>query len=237
MARQELDGDMLDEDPEGALWTEDTIQYEVRSEQWLRSLPIRIVAVDPTVAAKPTDECGIVAIGATNEKALHRRHAYVLEDASLRASPEDWAQEAVRVYHDWNASAMIVEKNQGHHLLTMAINNIDPSVNVIAVNAGTSKALRAEPVAQVYQQGRVFHAMPGYPLLETQMKTWEPNITKESPDRVDALVHGLTALLLTPPPGMIRGTVKIKSASGRKLPTGIGTGRSSGFMRGKVGKR
>lgn len=237
VARQELDGDMLDEDPEGALWTEDTIQYEVRSEQWLRSLPIRIVAVDPTVAAKPTDECGIVAIGATNEKALHRRNAYVLEDASLRASPEDWAQEAVRVYHDWNASAMIVEKNQGHHLLTMAINNIDPSVNVIAVNAGTSKALRAEPVAQVYQQGRVFHAMPGYPLLETQMKTWEPNITKESPDRVDALVHGLTALLLTPPPGMIRGTVKIKSASGHKLPTGIGTGRSRGFMRGKTGRR
>lgn len=237
VARQELDGDMLDEDPEGALWDENTIHYTDKSEEWLKSLPLRIVAVDPTVAAEPTDECGIVVIGATNERALHKRRAFVLEDASLKASPEDWAQKAVEVYHNWNASAMVVEKNQGHDLLRMAIHNIDPTVNVLPVNAGTSKALRAEPVSQVYQQKRVFHALPGYPLLESQMKTWEPGITRKSPDRVDALVHGITALLLKPPPGMIRGAVQIKNASGRKLPTGIGTGRSSGFMRGKASKR
>lgn len=238
VARQELDGEMLDEMPEGALWSDDTIKIEVeKTDDWLRSLPIRIVAVDPTVAQDPTDECGIVAIGATNERLLHKRRAYVLEDASLKASPEKWAQEAVDTYHRWGASAMVVEKNQGHHLLTMAINNIDPSVNVIAVNAGTSKMLRAEPVGQVYEQGRVFHTGLGFPLLEDQMKTWEPGITKKSPDRVDALVHGITALLLKPPPGMIRGTVKIKNASGHKLPTGIGTGRSRGFIRGKTGRR
>lgn len=228
VARQELDGEMLDEDPEGALWDESTINYSEMSDDTARGLPIRIVAVDPTVASEPHDECGIVVLGATGNKYLHKRRAYVLDDLSLKASPEAWAQVVVDAYHKWDAHAAIVEKNQGHDLLRMAIHNIDPTVKVLGVNAGTSKALRAEPVGQVYEQGRVKHLEPGFPLLEAQMKTWEPGITKKSPDRVDALVHGITALLLKPPPGMIRGKVKSSAARG-VLPGGLGTGQARGF--------
>lgn len=104
----------------------------------------------------------------------------------------------------------------------MAIHNINPNLKVFPVQAGQSKALRAEPVAQIYEQGRVFH-INSFTLLEEQMTTWEPHITKKSPDRIDAMVHGFTALMLRPPRGLLGGAMRAR-ASGARLPTGIGTG-------------
>ena len=200
-ARQELDGEMLDEAPEGALWHEGVVKRNKNETINARNLPIRVVAVDPTVAENPKDECGIVVVGATAEKMMHRRKAYVLEDASIQASPEVWAQRVVETFYEWDAHGIIVEKNQGHHLLEMALTNIDPTLKgkIFPVTAGTSKALRAEPVSQIYEQGRVTHVEPGFPLLEDQMFTWEPGVTRKSPDRVDALVHGITAVMIKPP--------------------------------------
>lgn len=183
LARQELEGEMLDEEIEGALWSEEDIIVNLEmTEEQARRLPIRLVAVDPSVAENPNDECGIIVIGATNERAMYKRKAVVLEDASLKASPEVWAQEVVRQVKKWKAIGAVVEKNQGHHLLTMAIHAIDPNIRVFPVNAGLSKAARAEPVSQVYEQKRVTHLYP-FPLLENQMLTWEPGVTKKSPDR------------------------------------------------------
>lgn len=233
IAKQELDGEMLDEDIEGALWTEDTIKHVHMTDEEARRLPIRVVAVDPTVASEPHDECGIVVVGATDHRLLHKRTAYVLEDATLQASPEVWAQKVVDTWVKWNAHAVVIEKNQGHDLLRMAIHNINPNVKVLGVNAGSSKKTRAEPVSQVYEQGRVKHLLPGYPLLESQMLTWEPEISKKSPDRVDALVWGVLSTLVSVPKGLVRGKVTARSMSGNKLPSGIGTGtsRASGLTR------
>lgn len=226
-ARQELDGEMLDENPEGALWGENMIDHVHLTTEEAKRLPIRVVAVDPTVAKEPKDECGIVIIGATNEREMYRRNAYVLEDATLKASPEVWAQRVVEAFYEWEAHGIIVEKNQGHHLLTMALTNIDPTLEkkIFPVNAGQSKALRAEPVSQVYEQKRVKHVLPGMPLLEDQMVSWEPEISPKSPDRIDALVHGITAVMLKPPPGLTRRATRTVSASAHRLPGGLGTGR------------
>ena len=223
LARQELEGEMLDEEIEGALWSEEDIIVNLEmTEERARRLPIRLVAVDPSVAENPNDECGIVVIGATNERAMYKRKAVVLEDASLKASPEVWAQEVVRQVKKWKAVGAVVEKNQGHHLLTMAIHAVDPNIRVFPVNAGLSKAARAEPVSQVYEQKRVTHLYP-FPLLEQQMVTWEPSISKKSPDRVDALVWGITAAIIKPPEGMERKRLR-SSLPGGRLPEGFGMG-------------
>lgn len=227
-ARQELDGEMLDDNPEGALWDEEMISHVNMTRQEILRLPLRVIGVDPTVAKEPGDECGIVVFGSTGERYMHERTGYVIEDYTIKASPEVWARKVVDAFYEWNANGIIVEKNQGHHLLTMALTNIDPTLEgkIFPVNAGQSKALRAEPVSQVYEQGRIKHVLPGQPILESQMTTWEPEITPKSPDRIDALVHAATAAMLTPPKGLIRRKVVTRALAGHRLPTGIGTGRS-----------
>lgn len=197
LAEQELMGEMLDEAPEGALWSENTIRYTGLTESQARRLPLRVVGVDPSVADKPTDLCGIVVMGATNGP-LHKRKAVVLEDASLQASPEIWARQVVKTIKKWNAWGAVVESNQGGELLKMALHNVDPTVRVALVYASKSKKLRAEPVSQVYEQGRIKH-LQRFSDMETQMTSWDPSNSKKSPDRVDALVHAGNALLIKPP--------------------------------------
>lgn len=230
IAAQELDGEMLDDEIEGALWDESMIKRRYISRDDAMRLPLRVVAVDPTVAEKPQDECGIVVVGGTTNPFYHKRTGYVLADESLKASPEIWAQKVVDTFHEWKCHGIIVEKNQGDHLLKMALKNIDPEIanKVFLVKANVSKKLRAEPISQIYEQGRIFHAEPGYPLLESQMVTWEPDTKKESPDRIDAMVHGFTAIMVEEPKGMRRRKMRANSstASAARLPGGLGTGRT-----------
>lgn len=226
VAKQELDGEMLDEDPEGALWKDGMIRHIPMTFDEAMRLPLRVVAVDPTVAESPGDECGIVVVGATAERLMHKRKGYVLADESLKASPEVWAQKVIDTAKKWNAHGIVVEKNQGHHLLTMALRNIDANIAIYPVSAGQSKKLRAEPVAQIYEQGRIKHMSPGFSLLEDQQVTWEPEVTKKSPDRIDALVHGITAVMIAEPEGLRRRKLRAKNlGAGHRLPDGIGTGR------------
>lgn len=218
LAAQELFGEMLDQN-DGALWTDEDLRNAWEDVDLPRYTPLRMVGVDPSVAANPNDECGIVVVGATAERNLHHRHAWVLEDASLKASPTAWAQEVVRMAHKW-AAPVVVEKNQGHQLLLDAIHSIDPNIPILGVNSQVGKAIRAEPVSMLYQQGRVHH--PGgeqgkLEHLEAQMITWIPEQTRKSPDRVDALVHALTALLINPPKGFHTGPVEAKSFANRQI--------------------
>ena len=111
---------------------------------------------------------------------------------------------------------VVAEINQGGALVRNAINAIDPNIKVLEVHSKYGKALRAEPVVLGYEQGRVHHL--GYhPDLESQMLAWIPGEGK-SPDRVDALVHALTALMIKPPAGFVGGRLTARSHASRRLP-------------------
>lgn len=220
IAQQELMGLMLDA-MEGVLFTEEMIG-EHRLNMVGAALPLRMVAVDPSVAENPKDECGIVVVGATNHRKLYQRHAYILEDATVHGSPEEWVKQVVKMARKWNAP-IVAEKNQGHALIDLAIKAQDPTLKVWPVHSMVGKKLRAEPVALAYEQGRVHH-IGHLADLETQMTNWLPGETKKSPDRLDALVHGVTSLLINPPKGFYTGPMRSRSAGSRKIPTGRGTG-------------
>jgi phage terminase large subunit-like protein len=214
LAQQELYGEMLS-DVEGALWTPDLIDRG-RESQLPMGTPLRVVAVDPSVAENPRDECGIVVCASTGERDLYKRNSWVLEDATVHGSPDVWANKVVQMARKWGCP-VVAEVNQGGALVRNAINTIDPSIKVLEVHSKYGKALRAEPITLAYEQGRVHHV--GYLAdLESQMISWIPGEGK-SPDRVDALVHALTALLIKPPAGFVGGKITARSMAGRKIPS------------------
>jgi phage terminase large subunit-like protein len=227
LAKQELYGEMLDS-IEGALWTIEMIG-KGRQNLLPAHTPLRVIGVDPSVAENPRDSCGIVVCASTGERDLYKRHAWVLEDATIHGSPEVWANKVVEMARRWGAP-VVAEVNQGGALVTNAINAIDPNVKVFEVHSKHGKQLRAEPVVLAYEQERVHHI--GYIAeLEDQMTAWIPGEGK-SPDRVDALVHALTALLIKPPKGFIGGKLTAKSPASRRLPSfrgGMGGGGSRVF--------
>lgn len=227
LEKQELEGEMLDDFPEGALWTEEIIDpARINSQAPPLSTGGIIIAVDPSVAETPKDECGIIAIGFTNHRQLHQRHAFVLEDGSMLAKPEDWAKKVSDMYNRWGASAVIVETNQGRSLLTNLMHTINPQMRIIGVNASQGKKLRAEPTILPYQQGRVHH-FGKLAQLESQMTTWEPEFTKKSPDRIDALVHGITATLIKPPPELPMARARSSNPANRQINLDRGAGKFS----------
>jgi phage terminase large subunit-like protein len=214
LAKQELMGEMLSE-IDGALWVLEQIQSNTVGHM-PAGVPLRIIGVDPTVAERPGDECGIIVVASTGERDLYKRRAWVLEDATIKGAPDVWANQVVRMARKWGCP-VVAEKNQGGALIRNAITAIDPSIVVLDVWSKDGKHLRAEPVTLAYQQGRVQHV--GYMAeLVDQMTTWIPSSRGKSPDRVDALVHALTALLIKPPTGFIGGQLSAKSMASRKLP-------------------
>jgi phage terminase large subunit-like protein len=227
LARQELYGEMLDS-IEGALWTLEMIS-ESRQGILPPQAPLRVIGVDPSVAENPRDACGIVVCASTADRDLYKRHAWVLEDATIHGSPEVWANKVVEMARRWGAP-VVAEVNQGGALVTNAINAIDPNVKVFEVHSKHGKQLRAEPVVLAYEQQRIHHI--GYLAeLEDQITAWIPGEGK-SPDRVDALVHAMTALLIKPPQGFIGGRLTAKSSGSRKIQ-GI-KGSNYGSRGGKI---
>jgi phage terminase large subunit-like protein len=213
LAQQELYGEMLDS-VEGALWVDELIEQH-RQSAYPSNTPLRIIGVDPSVAENPRDECGIVVVSSSGERDLYKREAWVLEDASVLGSPDVWANRVVAMARKWGCP-VVAEVNQGGAMVRNAINTIDPSIKVLEVHSKYGKALRAEPITLAYEQGRVHHI--GYLAdLESQMVSWVPGEGK-SPDRVDALVHALTALLIKPPAGFTGGKITAKSMGSRKIP-------------------
>lgn len=228
LAAQELSGEMLD-DVEGAMWTQDVID-DFRASTVPIGAPLRVVGVDPTVAERPGDECGIIVAQSSAERDLYMRQAYVIEDATIQGSPEVWAKRAVETARKWGAP-IVAEKNQGGVLIRNAIQQIDPTIPVFEVWSKQGKALRAEPVALCYEQGRVHH-LGWLPELESQMTQWVP-ADKKSPDRLDALVLAMTALLVTPPKGFGGGILTASTTARRTLPPSRPTRASTG-RRGAV---
>lgn len=194
LGRQELDGEFLEDAP-GALWTLDLIDRH-RVNQAPATLTRVAVGVDPSGAADEDTgnaETGIIAAGYSADL----DQAFVLADRSVLAGPETWARRAVSLYHEARADVLVAERNFGGDMVRATIHAIDPNVHVRLVTASRGKAVRAEPVAVKYDQGRVYH-VGLLPDLESQMTSWNPSDpTMPSPDRVDALVWALTELLVT----------------------------------------
>ena len=196
--RQELNGELL-EDLEGALWTASMI--EAAQAEAPKAFSRVVVAVDPPVTGhEGSDECGIVVVGAVTEGPPSDWRAWVLEDASVSAaSPDAWARAAVAAMGRHGADRLVAEVNQGGALVESVVRQVDATVPYRAVHAARGKAARAEPVAALYEQGRVHHAR-GLGVLEDQMcrMTVRGFDGKGSPDRVDALVWALTELIVEP---------------------------------------
>ena len=198
LSRQELDG-ILVEDVEGALWTGALL--EAARVQTLPVLDRIVVAVDPaTTSREGSDECGIMVVGAVTRGQVQDWRAYVLEDASTKGlGPFQWAGAAVAAMDRWGADRMVAEVNQGGDMIESLIRQIDPLVPFRKLHASRGKAARAEPVAALYEQGRVFHH-GDLGDLEDQMcaMTVQGYAGKGSPDRLDALVWALHELIITP---------------------------------------
>jgi phage terminase large subunit-like protein len=181
-----LYGEIL-EDVEGALWTKGLIE-RARVDK-APPLARIVVSVDPAVTnTDESDETGIVVCGSDSQG-----HGYVLGDYSFKGSPLDWASKAVAVFDEFKADAILVEVNQGGDMVSAVLKQIRLGLPIREVRAHVGKRLRAEPVAAMYEQGRIHH-VGEYPLLEDQMTIWTPQDAK-SPDRIDAMVQGFSDLL------------------------------------------
>ncbi|MEM9211226.1 MAG: ATP-binding protein, partial [Pseudomonadota bacterium] len=158
-----------------------------------------VVAVDPPVTGgKHSDACGIIVAGVVRGDGPGDIRAFVLEDASVeQASPDTWADAVIAASDRWNADRIVAEVNQGGDLVETLLRQKAPNIAYRAVRATRGKAVRAEPIAALYEQGRVFHA-GRLDQLEDQMvqMTQAGFIGSGSPDRVDALVWALTDLVL-----------------------------------------
>lgn len=185
VGRQELLGELLT-DVEGALWSLDLLDtYRVDVAPDLAQI---VVGVDPTgTNHQGSDECGIVVAGKSADA-----NGYVMADRSAVASPAEWARRAVGAYHEFSADKIVAEANFGGQMVADTIRAVDRNVPVELVTASRGKRQRAEPVAALYEQGRVHH-VGALALLEDQMTTWVPE-SGMSPDRMDALVWALTSL-------------------------------------------
>jgi predicted phage terminase large subunit-like protein len=179
---------------DGALWTPGMIAYGQTPKVYPKGVETPdlariVVAVDPAVTSKPdSDETGIVVVGLGSDK-----RAYVLDDLSLRATPADWARRAVQALKTYNADRIVAEANNGGDLVSTVIGAVDPLAPVTLVRAARGKVTRAEPVAALYEQGRVSHTHP-FPELEDQMCSYTGAPGEDSPDRMDALVWAMSEL-------------------------------------------
>ncbi len=193
LGRQELEGEVLDDMP-GALWNHEIIDTSRKPAP--PELDRIIVAVDPAATSgEEADETGIVAVGVATDPDGYQR-GYVLADRSLRGTPDEWAAAAVKLYHELDADRIVAEKNQGGEMVSAVLRAKDRNVPVTLVTATRGKIVRAEPISALYEQGRVHH-VGRFDKLEDQMCLFTRDADRSpgnSPDRVDALVWGLSSL-------------------------------------------
>lgn len=189
LGRQEINAEILEDTP-GALWTRAELDNHRQNKQ-PDEMDRIVVAVDPAITsnAETSDETGIVAAGAKGPD------GFVLGDYSGIYKPAEWARKAVDAYYDHDADYIVAEDNQGGEMVSFTIHTVDPNVPVKLIHASRGKLPRAEPVSALYEQGRVHH-IGSLGALEDQLTTWVPGETTDSPDRLDALVHAITALLV-----------------------------------------
>ena len=196
LGRQELNAELLDDTP-GALWSHGII--DAARQAAARQLTRIVVAIDPAATSgEDADETGIIVVGKDTQG-----HGYVLADASGKYQPIEWAKLAITAYRAHQADRIVAERNNGGAMVEATIRTVDGNVPVTTVWASRGKAARAEPVSALYEQGRIHH-IGTFPKLEDQMCAFTTDFDRAragySPDRLDALVWGLTELLVEPMP-------------------------------------
>lgn len=218
---QEIDG-ILAKTVEGAIFTE--AMFEATRITDLASLPELtrpVVAVDPSSGDGSGDECGI-SVQALSQGTLpttlrqgqlqvvrNLRHGYVLDDASMSGPPDAWADRVAETCEKWETLTVIAEGNQGGQMVKSVLRARNPALKVKIVHARHGKEVRAQPVAALFAQGR-WHLVGEFGELEDQSTTWVPVKDKDSPDRMDAMVWGATAL----EPAVARGERSIAMSAG-----------------------
>jgi phage terminase large subunit-like protein len=196
LGRQELEAEILDDVP-GALWTRERIEHARVGHDARPELARIVVAIDPAATSgEEADETGLVVAGSD-----YAGHGWVLADLSGRYAPPEWARRAIAAYRDWRADRIVAEVNNGGDMVAATLRMIDPEAPFSAVRASRGKSARAEPVAALYEQGRIHH-VGAFSQLEDQMCAFTSDFDRAragySPDRVDALVWALSALLVAP---------------------------------------
>ena len=188
LGRQELFGEVLDDNP-GALWNRAGIESARVTNANLPTFTRVVVGIDPAVTnGEDSDSTGIVVAAMSPDG-----HYYILADETMKASPQQWAEKAVSTFELHKADRIIAEVNNGGDLVVHLLQQVKATIPVKKVTASRGKAVRAEPIAALYEQGRVHHV--GYfGALEDEMCEWEPGVSTDSPDRMDALVWALTDL-------------------------------------------
>lgn len=196
LGRQELQAEML-EDVQGALWSRDMIENSRISEDRLSRVTFRrvVVSVDPSGARNASDE-GADKIGIVVAALGDDGRGYVLEDCTCRESPAGWGKRAVSAYHRWRADRIVAERNFGGAMVEHVIRTTDPGAAYREVVASRGKIARAEPIAALFEQGRVSIA-PGLTELEDELCMMTPDgfVGGGSPDRADAMVWALSELM------------------------------------------
>ena len=185
-------------DVESALWRRDFIKRA----DMQTALSRIVVAIDPAATSEVgSDETGIVCAGMSDDK-----RGYVLEDESGRYRPEEWARRAISLYDQYGADRIVAEVNNGGEMVEAVIRAIRPDIPFKAVNATRGKVTRAEPIAALYERGKVYHCGE-FPELENQMCSFTTGFDRKaqgySPDRLDAMVWAFTELF----PGMVKRPV------------------------------
>ena len=221
LGRQELYAEILDE-AAGALWNrkmiddaqfdlpedcivkdEDgiTVNFDASRKEFAKKLIKVVVSVDPAITSnEESDLTGIMVAGIDING-----NAYILEDATDRYMPEQWAAKAISLYNDYEADLIVAERNQGGDMVRSTLRTVDDTVPIKMVHASRGKYARAEPVSSLYERGKVKH-LKYLEDLEEQMVTWEPLGSIGSPDRLDAMVWAITNLLLK---GYAQAPIKI----------------------------
>lgn len=187
LGQQEIYASILD-DAAGALWSRAVLE-ELR----VRKLPAMrrvVVAIDPAATSNAaSNETGIIICGLGQDG-----QGYVIDDLSGRFGPDAWARRAVQAYRRHSADRIIAEVNQGGEMVESTLRTVDPIIPYTGVRASKGKRIRAEPIAALYEQRRVHHV--GFlPELEDQLCMWDADDGSPSPDRLDAMVWGLTELM------------------------------------------
>ena len=187
LGMQEIYAEILEES-EGALWKREWFD-ELRIETMPEDMERIVVAIDPAVSDKKTsDETGIVVAGKDTQGKY-----YILHDGSGRYSPNGWAEQALTLYEQYKADKIIAETNNGGQLVEYTLKTKSNDVPYKAVHASRGKRVRAEPIASLYEQKKVFH-VGMFNTLEDQLCNWEALSGDPSPDRLDAMVWALSEL-------------------------------------------
>ena len=187
LGKQELEGEYLDEGT-GVLWTSECIQHTTSG---LHDINRVVVSIDPSITTTAEGaETGLVVCGRDDDL-----NGYVLADHSGHYSPNGWAQRAIDLFKTYKANYIVAEVNNGGDMVIATIQNIDPSIPCKKVVATRGKRTRAEPISMLYEQKRVWHVGTHH-RLEEQMIDFNPDDLKVANDRVDAMVWGLTELII-----------------------------------------